>query len=94
LVGQDIDLRCVKLTTLNMLFFNLSSCIIWGDSLKMEVRKAYRTERSLLGGSLYECSEKEVLEIRNAMMFKKEEQKPLPKPQIQKGLEKWWEVSV
>ncbi|MCM1532944.1 MAG: SAM-dependent methyltransferase [Ruminococcus flavefaciens] len=54
-VGQDIDLNCVKMTALNLMFFNLNGLVIWGNTLAVEVRQAWATHRNiLLGGSLYE----------------------------------------
>lgn len=42
-VGQDIDLRCVRITALNLALNNLYGWVLWGDSLKNERRLAYRT---------------------------------------------------
>ena len=41
--GQDIDLRCVRMTALNLAFQNLYGFVVWGNSLTMEQRLAYRT---------------------------------------------------
>lgn len=54
--GQDIDLTCVKMCALNLLFFNVNGFIVWGDSLLMECRKVYQTQRSYLGGSIRELT--------------------------------------
>jgi type I restriction-modification system DNA methylase subunit len=53
-VGQDIDLTCVKMCALNLLFFNVNGFVVWGDSLMMECKKVYETSRSYLGGSIRE----------------------------------------
>jgi hypothetical protein len=53
-VGQDIDLTCVKMCALNLLFFNVNGYSVWGDSLAMECNKVYETARSYLGGSIRE----------------------------------------
>lgn len=42
-VGQDIDLRCVRMTALNLAFRNLYGYVIHGNSLAVETRMAYRT---------------------------------------------------
>lgn len=42
-VGQDIDLRCVRMTALNLAFRNLYGYVIHGNSLAMEQRCVYRT---------------------------------------------------
>jgi hypothetical protein len=52
--GQDIDLTCVKMCALNLMFFNVNGYVIWGDSLLMECKKVYKTGRSFLGGSISE----------------------------------------
>lgn len=54
--GQDIDLTCVKMCALNLLFFNVTGFVVWGDTLRMEVRKVYQTQRSYLGGSIREIT--------------------------------------
>ena len=54
--GQDIDLTCVKMCALNLLFFNLTGFVVWGDSLRMECRKVYQTARSGLGDSIRELT--------------------------------------
>lgn len=41
--GQDVDLRCVRMTTINLAFRNLYGWIIWGDSLKNEQKLILRT---------------------------------------------------
>jgi len=48
-VGQDVDLRCVRLTALNLAFRGLYGYVIWGNSLKMEKRLVYRTGLGLRG---------------------------------------------
>lgn len=56
--GQDIDLTCVKMCALNLLFFNVNGYVIWGDTLKFECKKVYETKRSYLGGSIRELTGK------------------------------------
>jgi hypothetical protein len=41
--GQDVDLRCVRMTALNLAFRNLYGYVIHGDSLALEQRLVYRT---------------------------------------------------
>lgn len=43
LVGQDIDLRCVRITAINLALRNLYGEVIWGDTLAHEQRLVYRT---------------------------------------------------
>jgi uncharacterized protein YciU (UPF0263 family) len=54
--GYDIDLTCVKMTALNLLFFNVNGFVVWGDSLAMECNKVYETRRSYAGGSIRELT--------------------------------------
>lgn len=53
-IGQDIDLTCVKMCALNLMFFNVNGYVIWGDSLLFECNKVYETSRSVYGGSIRE----------------------------------------
>ena len=48
-VGQDIDLRCVRMTAINMALRNLYGHVIWGNSLGTEKRLVYRTGFNLRG---------------------------------------------
>jgi hypothetical protein len=43
LVGQDIDLRCVRMTALNLALHNRYAHVIWGNSLANEQKLVYRT---------------------------------------------------
>ena len=47
--GQDVDLRCVRLTALNLAFRNLYGYVIWGNSLGLEKKLVYRTGFNLQG---------------------------------------------
>jgi type I restriction-modification system DNA methylase subunit len=51
-IAQDIDWRCCIMTALNMMFFNLNSVVIWGDSLAVEARAAWETRKTICGGVL------------------------------------------
>lgn len=41
--GQDIDLRCVRMTAINLALRNLYGYVIWGNSLIAEQKLSYRT---------------------------------------------------
>ena len=47
--GQDVDLRCVRLTALNLAFRNLYGYVTWGNSLGLEKKLVYRTGFDLQG---------------------------------------------
>ena len=59
--GQDVDLRCVRLTALNLAFRNLYGYVIWGNSLALEKKLIYRTGFNLQGFireiQLHDCPE-------------------------------------
>ena len=48
-VGQDIDLRCVRMTAINLALRNLYGYVIWGNSLCNDKRLVYRTGFNLQG---------------------------------------------
>ncbi len=48
-VGQDVDLRCVRMTALNLALRNLYGYVVWGNSLGLEKRLVYRTGFNLQG---------------------------------------------
>ncbi len=50
LVGQDIDLRCVRMTAINLALRNLYGFVLWGNSLAREVKLGYRTGLNMYGG--------------------------------------------
>ena len=47
--GQDVDLRCVRLTALNLAFRNLYGYVTWGNSLGNEKKLIYHTGFDLRG---------------------------------------------
>lgn len=42
-VGQDIDLRCIRITAINLALWNQYAWVLHGNSLTTEVKLAYRT---------------------------------------------------
>jgi N-6 DNA methylase len=48
-VGQDVDLRCVQLTAINLALRNLYGYVIHGNSLADQRRLVYRTGFDLVG---------------------------------------------
>ena len=42
-IGQDIDLRCVRITAINLALRNLYGYVLWGDTLRGECKRVYRT---------------------------------------------------
>jgi type I restriction-modification system DNA methylase subunit len=72
-IAQDINHTCVKMCALNMLFFNLNSYVILGNTLAFECQKVYQTSRSVLGGSIRELSAEEVEEMKPLIIRKVQE---------------------
>lgn len=89
-VGQDIDLTCVKMCALNLLFFNVNGYVVWGDSLAMECKKVYQTARSYEGGSIRELTDDILEGFRNSYIpavketFKEVSTKPMTEEEIKK----------
>jgi hypothetical protein len=48
-IGQDVDVRCVRMTAINLALRNLYGYVIWGNSLGCEKRLIYRTGFNLRG---------------------------------------------
>ncbi len=48
-IGQDIDLRCVRMTAINLALRNLYGYVIWGNTLADERRLVYRTGFDMTG---------------------------------------------
>ena len=48
-VGQDIDLRCVRMTAISLALRNICGYVIWGNSLGNDKRLVYRTGFNLQG---------------------------------------------
>jgi len=88
--GQDIDLTCVKMCALNLLFFNAHGYVVWGDSLLMECRKVYQTSRSYLGGSIRELTGDTLETFKKSYIpavtetFKEMSSQPLSQEELQK----------
>lgn len=59
-VGIDRDPLCADMTALNLLFFNMSGIVLWGNSLSNEFHAGYQTRRTYLGGVLQKMSDAEV----------------------------------
>lgn len=55
--GEDIDIRCVKMTVINMLIFNLNAAIDWGNSLSDVVWTRWVVKK---GNFLYEIPGEEI----------------------------------
>lgn len=60
-VGHDLDINCVRMCALNLMFFNLNGIIIHGNTLTMEIKDTWAVKRSILyGGSLQHIDQEDV----------------------------------
>jgi len=55
--GIDKDATCAKMTALNLTLFNLDGYAVHGDSLNMNYYRVWKTNRTVLGGEVYEIAE-------------------------------------
>ena len=58
--GQDKDLLCTQIAALNCCLFNLDAVLVWGDSLKVEQRRAWMTRQTIVGGEVQEVDPDDV----------------------------------
>jgi hypothetical protein len=42
-IGQDVDVRCVKITTINLALRGLYGYVLWGNTLSNEIKLVYKT---------------------------------------------------
>ena len=78
-VGQDIDLTCVRMAALNLMFFNLDGIVLWGNHLALEVRGAWETRRNLVWGGSIRSVDKEEARAWLESHFTGPETPPAPK---------------
>jgi hypothetical protein len=64
LVGQDIDIRCVRMTAINLGLRNLYGFVLWGNSLAGEVKLGYRTGFNLQNTVIRPMREDELEQFR------------------------------
>ncbi|MFV0443010.1 MAG: N-6 DNA methylase [Planctomycetaceae bacterium] len=51
-VGQDVDLRCVRMTAINLSLRNRYGHVVWGNSLGVEAKLVYETGRKQVWGNV------------------------------------------
>jgi hypothetical protein len=61
--GVDIDLRCARMTAINLGLRNLYGYVIWGNSLALEERLVYSTGLNINGGVIRELPPAERPEV-------------------------------
>ena len=55
-IGQDVDLRCVRMTAINLALRNLYGYVVWGNSLTLESKLVYRTVFNINSGVIREIT--------------------------------------
>jgi type I restriction-modification system DNA methylase subunit len=55
--GIDLDHRCVKMTSLNLLCRNVDGAVIWGDGLTLKAFGGYELSRTPFGGAMERIGE-------------------------------------
>jgi len=58
--GQDKDELCAEMTALNLCFFNMNGVVVLGDTIRVESRRAWRTQNTALGGEVAEVNPENV----------------------------------
>lgn len=61
--GIDLDLRCVKMTALNLLCRNVDATVVWGNSLTLKAFGGYELKRTFMGGSMEWFGENRAAEL-------------------------------
>jgi len=60
-IGQDLDIRCVKMCALNCLFFNMNATIQCVNTLSNDKPfRVWKTQKSYLGGRIKEVVEEDL----------------------------------
>lgn len=62
-VGVDKDPVCAKMAALNCYFFNMDAVVIQGDSLSVELDRAWRTINTPVGGHIEEIDPDDVTHL-------------------------------
>lgn len=63
-IGTDLDARCAKMTVLNMLFRNVNSLIVHGNSLTLEVWNVWETKHTVSGGVFIQYTPEQVVKFK------------------------------
>ncbi|KAI94735.1 hypothetical protein T281_09300 [Rhodomicrobium udaipurense JA643] len=77
--GVDLDRTCAKMAALNMLWRNVDSTIIWGDTLRLKGRGGWAIASTILGGQLRWLAEPEAQKLLEDSVRKMQPQ-PGPEP--------------
>lgn len=61
--GVDLDLRCVRMTALNLLCRNVNGTVVWGNSINLNAYGGYELKQTPMGGSMEWFGENRASEI-------------------------------
>lgn len=67
-VGIDLDARCARMAALNLLFRNVDALVIQGDTLRVEVFRAWELRRTPLGGAISECPPAQLEQLKEVIV--------------------------
>ncbi len=89
--GIDLDLRCVRMTALNLLCRNVNGTVVWGNTLTLKAHGGYELRRTPLGGELEWFGENRASELirmglREAAEEQAKEESVVEEPQYSLGL--------
>jgi hypothetical protein len=76
LCGQDVDLRCVRMTAINLGLRNLYGTVVWGNTLALEAKRGFRTGLTAQGQVLRPMTNEEL----SAWQCRLGKEEPLPDP--------------
>ena len=58
--AQDVDLRCVRMTAINLGLRNLYGCVVWGNTLMLEAKRGFVTGLNRHGTVLRPMTDEEL----------------------------------
>ena len=82
--GQDTDLVCAQMAALNLCFFNIDGAVVYGDSLAMTKRRAWKTRGTMLGGEVAEVDPDDLPWPEAAFDEPPSEEEPTPPTDVER----------
>jgi type I restriction-modification system DNA methylase subunit len=81
--GIDLDLRCVRMTALNLLCRNVNGAVVWGNSLTLKAHGGYELTRTLSGGAMEWVGENRASELIRMGLTEQPQQETAQKEQCE-----------
>lgn len=85
--GVDLDVNCVNMTALNMLYRNVEGCVIHANTLSLETYGGYKLNHTVCGGVIRPMDKKEAYSLL-VSYDKQAKQVPTIKPELAKEQER------